>query len=381
MKQFDAKNFNSEVFLQYLQRIPDTRKNELLNSGVLIQNQTLLQTLGAQAGGNYIVRPFTGLIGGDAVNYDGSTDITSESTTTYSQGVVVVGRAKGFTEKDFSYDITGGVDFIDNVAQQLIKYWQDIDQNTLLSILKGIFQVEDFARTHVYDDDLEINATTINKAVQQACGNLKNAFSLAILHSNVATQLENLQILEYLKYTDANGIQRNTQLATINGKLVLIDDTLPIVQVDAGEFTKTTDTEIALNKKYFIKKGNDYLKVVTPKKSEISTYFEKTRAPKLEYTSYVLGQGAFEYADVGAKTPIEMTRDASKNGGEETLYSRQRKVFAPIGFSFVIDNIASTSPTNAELEDGRNWKLIKDAKNNLDYPLKAIPIVAVKTQI
>ena len=54
----------------------------------------------------------------------------------FEQGVVAIGRAKAWTEKDFSYDITGGVDFMDNVAQQVAEYWQDVDQDTLLAVLK-----------------------------------------------------------------------------------------------------------------------------------------------------------------------------------------------------------------------------------------------------
>lgn len=337
MKHFDSKTFNSEVFLKYLRRIPDIKKNELLKSGVLVRNPDLKSSLNEQVGGNYVVRPFKGRIGGKAVNYDGQTNIEANSTTTYKQGIVVVGRASAFTEKDFSFDITGGVDFMSNVAEQLAKFWEDLDQDTLISILKGIFGVEEFAKTHIYDAKGEIGATTINTAVQKACGDLKNAFSVAIMHSTVATQLENLEILEYAKYADKNGIERNITLATVNGKLVLIDDSMPFEsKSDDGEYT--------------------------------------------EYTTYILGSGAFEYEDVGVKVPVEMDRDPKVNGGEDTLYSRQRKVFAPAGFSFVIENIATDSPTDEELADSENWELITDAKGEKTYPVKAIPICAIKSR-
>lgn len=337
MKYFDSKTFNSEVFLKYLRRIPDVKKNELLKSGVLVRNGDLKASLSEQVGGNYVVRPFKGRIGGNAVNYDGQTDITANSTTTYKQGIVVIGRASAFTEKDFSFDITG-VDFMSNVAEQLAKFWEDLDQDTLINILKGIFGVAEFAKTHVYDAKGEIGATTINTAVQKACGDLKNAFSVAIMHSTVATQLENLEILEYAKYADKNGIERNITLATVNGKLVLIDDSMPYETKNDG--------------------SNDYV----------------------EYTSYILGAGAFEYEDVGVKVPVEMDRDPKVNGGEDTLYSRQRKVFAPAGFSFKIENIATDSPTDEELAESDNWEIVTDASGNTKYPVKAIPICAIKSR-
>lgn len=337
MKYFDSKTFNSEVFLKYLRRIPDVKKNELLKSGVLVRNGDLKASLSEQVGGNYVVRPFKGRIGGNAVNYDGQTDITANNTTTYKQGIVVIGRASAFTEKDFSFDITG-VDFMSNVAEQLAKFWEDLDQDTLINILKGIFGVTEFAKTHVYDAGGEIGATTINTAVQKACGDLKNAFRVAIMHSTVATQLENLEILEYAKYADKNGIERNITLATVNGKLVLIDDSMPYETKNDG--------------------GNDYV----------------------EYTSYILGAGAFEYEDVGVKVPVEMDRDPKVNGGEDTLYSRQRKVFAPAGFSFKVENIATDSPTDEELAESDNWEIITDANGKKKYPVKAIPICAIKSR-
>lgn len=83
-----------------------------------------------------------GLLDGEAVNYDGETDITATSTKTFEQGVVVIGRAKAWTERDFSEDISG-VDFMDNVAQQVAAYWEDIDQDTLLAILDGVFAMSE----------------------------------------------------------------------------------------------------------------------------------------------------------------------------------------------------------------------------------------------
>ena len=76
------------------------------------------------------------------------------------------------------------------------------------------------------------------------------------------------------------------------------------------------------------------------------------------YTSYALGEGAIEYEDIGAKVPYEMARDPKTNGGQDTLYTRQRKVFSPKGISYEKKVQASLSPTDAELENGENWDLV-----------------------
>ena len=124
MGLFDAKLFNGEVFQKYVDRIPNTKLNELLKSRAIVQRPDLASAMADQVGGNYLTTPLKGLISGAVpLNYDGETDITSNSTKTFSHSSVVVGRANAWTEKDFSYDITGGVDFMENVAQQLSEYW------------------------------------------------------------------------------------------------------------------------------------------------------------------------------------------------------------------------------------------------------------------
>lgn len=86
-----------------------------------------------------MVTPIYGRIDGSALNYDGKTDITATSSKTYTQGRIVVGRSKAWVENDFSYDITGGVDFLAQAASQVGEYWDEVDQSTILSTLKGIF--------------------------------------------------------------------------------------------------------------------------------------------------------------------------------------------------------------------------------------------------
>ena len=69
------------------------------------------------------------------------------------------------------------------------------------------------------------------------------------------------------------------------------------------------------------------------------------------------------YEDIGAKVPYEMDRDPAKNGGQDTLYTRQRKVFAPFGISYEKTSQASLSPTEAELANGANWDLVHSGES------------------
>lgn len=103
--KFDAKSFNPEAFKYKADRIPRARLNEIRKSRVLVGNPDIREVFASQNGTGYARIAMRGLLDGDAVNYDGKTDITATSTKTFEQGVVVIGRAKAWVEKDFSYDI------------------------------------------------------------------------------------------------------------------------------------------------------------------------------------------------------------------------------------------------------------------------------------
>lgn len=346
MAKFDAKSFNAEAFKYMVGRVPDLRLNELRKSRALAGDADIRSVFASQDGTAYARIAMRGLIDGEAVNYDGQTDITATSTKTFERGVVVIGRAKAWTEKDFSYDITGGVDFMENIAQQVSEYWTEIDQNTILAILEGVFGMtgdtksKEFVDLHTYDvtgaDDGAVTSTTLNSAMQQACGANKKAFSMAFVHSAVATNLENLNLIKHLTYTDKDGMTRDLDMYTWNGRLVIVDDALPAVTDESGATT---------------------------------------------YTTYVLGEGAISFENIGAKVPYEMSRDPKANGGEDTLYSRQRKVFTPKGISYEKKAQASLSPTDAELRNGANWALVHSGetvegeRSYINH--KAIPIARI----
>ena len=387
---FDSINFNAEVFAAYVDRTPNLNRNELIRSRAVRERSDLAVKFSEQVGGNFAVVPMFGSIGGDALNYDGVTDITATGSETYTQGRIVVGRAKAWVEKDFSYDITGGVDFLEQAASQVGEYWDNIDQGLILSTLNGIFAMTGaenlkFVEGHTLDisgaegDAANFNATTLNSGMQKALGDNKAKFSLAIMHSAVATNLENLNLLEYLKYTDAQGIQRPLAIGTLNGRTVLVDDAMPTGQIPTA-YEKTSDVALDSDKTYYTRSGSSpnyvYTPVATPDVSDIGTYYEVT-ASDTSYTTYVLGDGAIEYTNCGAKVPYETGRDPAKNGGQDTLYSRQRKIYAPVGISWK-NSSTIMSPTNAQLENGANWEIANSNTSAKKYfPHKAIPIARV----
>lgn len=352
--KFDSKSFNPEAWAKYMGAVPNARMNKLRSSKAIAHDKRLAETFknNTQTGTAYAIIPYHGLIGGEAQNYDGATDLTPSRTNSYEQGVFTYGRMMGWTEADFSYDITGGADFDQNIRSQINEYWNGVNQDVLLSILKGVFSMstglgvanKKFVDNHTYDigsvDELtteahKVNATSLNTAIQKACGDNKGKFSLAIMHSTVSTNLENLNLLAHLKYTDKDGIERELDLATWNGRLVVIDDSMPVEEKTVG---------------------------TTGKKQTL-------------YTTYILGDGAIGLEDVGVKVPWEMARNPYTKGGEDTLINRQRHAVSVSGISYTKKHQASNSPTNAELENAGNWELINDGTNAIDD--KVIPIARI----
>lgn len=354
MAKFDSKSFNPQAFGKYVDRIPNVTKNELAKSGAVGTNQNAHDALVNQTGSLYARVPYFGRIDGStSQNNDGGTDITSTSTTTYEQGFVVASRMDGWTEKSFSKNITAGVDFMDNVAAQIADYKMDVRQAMLLAILKGVFSMsttgstvaakaaKEFLDKHVYNitantgDDALVGAATLNKAIQKAGGDNKNIFKLIIMHSEVATNLENMKLLKYMTYTDADGIERELALATWNGRTVLVDDNMPTEDV--------------------------------AKAGDVEAY--------TAYTTYVLGEGAIILDDIGDAVPYEMSRDPKTNGGQDTLYVRDRYICGVDGISFEKPATITASASNTDLETGANWNIINDGTKAI--PHKAIAIAKI----
>lgn len=382
---FDLVNFNGEVFDNLVRNTPNLNLNALLKSGAVVEVPRYAALMPDQEGGHYTTTLIKARIGGTPVNYDGNTDIVSTARGNFSMGRIVVGRANSWIEKDFNTDISG-TDY-SAAAGEVAEFWDDYDQATLISELKGIFSMAgaknlEFVNGHTYNisnaTTPKFGETTLNNAIQKALGDNKSKFALAVMHSQVSTNLENLKLIAYMKGTDANGIERDLTLYTLNGRMVLTDDNMP---AEEGYFDATSETEGALKiVASGATTGEINLASVTPYYGDKTLAADMYVVKDVRYTTYVLGNGAIEYTNCGAKVPAEMFRSPKSNGGETELISRQRKVFAPYGISFTDNTIVS--PELDQLSSGSNWALASNnhATTKQYYPHKAIPIARIMTR-
>lgn len=401
MPKFNSKEFNPQAFGAYVKTVKNAKKNELAKSKAIGSDANARASLSSQTGSIYTKVPYFGRISGKtSQNNDGNTDIKATGVSTFSQGFVVASRMDSWTERSFSKNITAGVDFLkSSVAPQIAEYKMEVRQDILLAILEGIFSMnttgsdipkkaaKEFMEKHIYDISNEVGeenaglvrATTLNTAIQRACGDNKGIFSLILCHSTVSTNLENMKLLKFLTYTDADGIERELTLGQWNGRLVLVDDSMPTEEV-AGRYTKVTGrTEGALKVvgsgaiegQINLADVKPVVKGYTPKENDYVAYIDGGTV----YTSYVLGNGAIVLDDIGDANPYEMSRDPAKNGGQDTLYVRDRYICGAEGISYNRPKDGMVSVSNEDLADGTNWNIICNDEEAID--LKTIPILKI----
>lgn len=320
--------FDEDIFRMYWESEPDLVKTELINSGAMVEDSTIAGLIAN--GSDTYTAPYYKLLNGTPVNYDGKTDITTTAAQGDATSGIVFGRAMGFEENEFVRAYNSGANPMQYIASRVAPSWQHYRQATLLGILGAVAGVPTFS-SHVVSTGAAITETTLGDATVAALGDNADSISMAFMHSAVANKLANLQILEYAKYTDAQGIERqNRKIGYVNGLLVIVDDGAP--------HTAGADSTAAT------------------------------------YTTYLLGGGFIRHASAPVPVPVEVSRDPKTNGGMNYLWTRVRETIHPNGFSFTKPKSGYTSsPTDAQLTSSANWSLKADPK--------AVPFVAVTTQI
>lgn len=320
--------FDPEIFLLNWQSAQDPVLTALLDSGAVQTNSEIARLIAN--GSNQYTIPFYNVLGGDDDNYDGTSDMKVTDPTGGSQTGVVYGRMHAWRDQDFIRDFNSGANPMAQISSQVSKYWSKKRQNRLIGILNGVFSItgNDAWLNHTMDitsktttagDANKLDAASAAEAMQKAVGDNAGIFSLAVMHSAVATNLSKLQLLQYRKYTDAAGIERTIGIADWNGLTAIIDDSAPATA--SANATGETD-----------------------------------------YTTYLLGAGAIQYAKAPVDTPVETSRVVLEKGGYNLLATRLRETLHPNGFSFKLPQ-STISPTDAQLAAAANWAVSVDPKS------------------
>lgn len=374
MAKFDEKQFNPEVFRRYMTTIENPRVNRLVKAGIFVIDPLLEGVLPDGVGGNYMQENFVGRLAGSDVIYDGSTNITANTLNTYKRGLVAIGTARAFKEKDFTESITGK-DFMSNVAEQLVEYQDEKHQDKMLIILKALFD-----KTNGVLKDKVITKSLSSLSVADIVDGLalqgdKSGNIRAIaMHSAVLSALKKANLVQAVKFLDVDGIQRDLGIYQWDSRDVIEDDTVAPTE----SYAKTSDVAIVSGKVYYTESSGVYTKVATPDVSDIADYYERT----LTYPVYLLGRNAFTWQPLGVKVPLEMWRQPLTNGGETYLINRERYILAPYGVGFKANAMSGLAPTDAELGNAQSWELVNTGGvSPTSIELKTIPLACIEFSI
>lgn len=374
MAKFDEKQFNPEVFRRYMTTIENPRVNRLVKAGIFVIDPLLEGVLPDGVGGNFMQENFVGRLAGSDVVYDGSTNITANTLNTYKRGLVAIGSARAFVEKDFTESITGK-DFMSNVAEQLVEYQDEKHQDKMLIILKALFD-----KTNGVLKDKVITKSLSSLSVADIVDGLalqgdKSGNIRAIaMHSAVLSALKKANLVQAVKFLDVDGIQRDLGIYQWDSRDVIEDDTIAPTE----SYAKTTDVAIVSGKVYYTESSGVYTKVATPDVSDIADYYERT----LTYPVYLLGRNAFTWQPLGVKVPLEMWRQPLTNGGETYLINRERYILAPYGVGFKANAMNGLAPTDAELGNAQSWELVNTGGvSPTSIELKTIPLACIEFSI
>ncbi len=379
--KFRDKIFNENVFEKYMKTLPSTKENSLIKNGLFTNVNKYRSKMSEQAGGYFVTEPIKGRIGGTPVNYDGNTDIgDGNERPTYMQTKICYGRANIWGEYDFTSEITG-TNFKAE-AQEVKDYWDGERQKTTLSILKGIFSMTGgvngaFVEKHTYEEAGNLQADTLNRASQKALGDKKQNLDVMFTHSLVSTNLEGLNLINFLKYTDSEGIERDLTIGTFNGRLVIVDDDMPVLN---GYEEATEADEGALLVKASGATGEGDINLADVKKGDFypaDVVANDYVVAVTKYVSYVFKKGFFEYENLGVVTPNEIVRSAKEKGGKTELISRIREMIVPTYISY--KTTTKVSPENTDFENGANWELANDASTPTKVYVddKLIPVARI----
>lgn len=306
---FGGFPFDPEVYMSYVYQEP-VFTDSIIASGVTAADQTMANVLndGGTVGTARFYNPIDPETDAPLVR-DGTNDNTPVTTDGGKQSFIRIDRMKAWKALQLTREITGA-DPMQALAHYTGLYWRAYNQSLLTKIAGTVLQVSGLTG-HVYTAANGVDAAMVIDGQQAALGEFARNFGLYVMHSKVFAAYQKLGLVDYNKYTITNVLQREVELPTINGLIVVVND-----------------------------RGTSH-----------------TSGESTVYDCFLFGQGAFLTASPKVITPDYTDYDPALGGGTDILYNNRSLILHPNGVSFVADNIAGETPTDTELTTVANWAL------------------------
>ena len=290
-------------------------QDKFVKSGIITQDAEL-DALAAK-GGRTINMPYFKDLDGDDEVLDDSKALTPDKIGTGKDVACIIMRGKAWGVNDLAKALSGA-DPMAAIGNLVVRYWLSKQQDTLFSILAGVFGSESMA-TNILDitkePDPKFSGAQFIKAKNRLGDNLDKLTAVAV-HSQTYTYMEQQNLIDTIPDSKAD-----IGFGTYMKKTIIVDDDCPV-------------------------SGNDF-------------------------TTYLFGPGAIGKGEGAAPVPTETDRDSL--AGEDILINRRHFVLHPRGVKWTDASVANESPTNAELAMSDNWTRV--------YDPKVIRLVAFKHQL
>lgn len=303
----------SDAFLKYF--IAETATlSALVQSGIVSADAAITQIAQAAGfGGKTVNLPFWNDILSDDEVLSDSGDLTAQKINAGQDIGVICRRGNLFKSTDLAADIAGD-DPMKVLATLLAKYWSRKQQNTVFSVLKGVFA--DNVATNGGDLVLDISQEVGDDAIlqrntllyaAQLLGDAKGNLTALAMNSQAETVLNDIGGTLFKSGGETPGM-----LNSYNGRSIVVDDGM--------------------------------------------SYDPATGIADI----MLFGNGAVSLNPVPTKTPFEIGRDIP--GSADQLASRVSYIAHVRGFAWQSPAIARSSPTNAEVEAAAAWKRVYERK-------------------
>ncbi len=325
-----------EIFSGYLQQLTE-EKSRLIQSGALVRSPLLDEKL-AGGGLTFNVPSFRDLDNdADRVSTDTSVDDFAGGTArpvpqkvqTSQEIAVRMNRNQSWSSADLAAALAGA-NPMGSILQRASDYWRRRMQLIFVALVQGLLADNDAAPTgtdtHTIGDlTNDISGASYIAGVTDfsaeafidttlTMGDSMEDTGMIMVHSVVYARMKKNNLIDFIP--DARG---ETQIATFQGREVIIDDGLPV----------TGDV----------------------------------------YESWLFGSGAVQFGVGSPMVPAEIEREAGggNGGGQEILYSRQEWSMHPEGHAFIMGSIPDGGPTNADLALATSWSRVFPERKQIKF--------------
>lgn len=232
---FGGFPFDPEVYGSFVDQEP-VFTDSIIASGILASdtNMTTLLDNGGTVGTTRFYNPLDPDTDAPLVR-NGTTNNTPVEISGGKQSFIRMDRMKAWKANQLVRELTAA-NPIQAVARHTAQYWRVYLQGLLVKTADAVLQLGGLA-SHVMTATGGVTSGLLIDGQQAALGEFARKFGLFVMHSKIFAEYQKMGLVDYNKYTITNVLQREVELPTINGLIVIVNDrgTSHVIEEGASE--------------------------------------------------------------------------------------------------------------------------------------------------